>query len=71
LEAHFRHIPIYLGAISNLQETGWLKHYRRYVYEAGSVNRSEKLVAGVIDNSVLEKERKTPVKCASLLLEKI
>jgi len=60
-----------LGAISNLQETGWLKHYRRYVYEAGSVNRSEKLVAGVIDNSVLEKERKTPVKCASLLLEKI
>jgi REP element-mobilizing transposase RayT len=35
-----------------------LKRYRRYVYEAGSVNRLEKLVAGVIDNSVLEKERK-------------
>jgi hypothetical protein len=35
-----------------------LKHYRRYVYEAGAVDRSEKLVAaGVIENSILEKER--------------
>jgi putative transposase len=35
-----------------------LKRYRRYVYEAGAVDRSDKLVAGVIDNAVLEKERK-------------
>ena len=35
-----------------------LKHYRRYVYEAGSVNRSDKPAASVIDSSVLEKERK-------------
>jgi REP element-mobilizing transposase RayT len=35
-----------------------LKHYRRYVYEAGAVNRSEKPTAGVINNSVLAKERK-------------
>ena len=35
-----------------------LKRYRRYVYEAGAVDRSDKLIAGVIDNAVLEKERK-------------
>jgi hypothetical protein len=35
-----------------------LKHYRRYVYEAGAVNRSEKPAAGVIDSTVLDKERK-------------
>ena len=35
-----------------------LKHYRRYVYEAGAVNRSEKPTAGVINKSVLAKERK-------------
>ncbi len=35
-----------------------LKHYRRYVYEAGAVNRSKKPTAGVINNSVLAKERK-------------
>ena len=35
-----------------------LKHYRRYVYEAGSVNRSGKPAASVIGSSVLEKERK-------------
>ena len=32
--------------------------YRRYVYEAGAVDRSEKLVAGVIGNAILEKEWK-------------
>jgi hypothetical protein len=46
-----------------------LKGYRRYVYEAGALDRPEKLMAGVIDNQVLEKERKTPVKCAWLLLK--
>jgi hypothetical protein len=35
-----------------------LKRYRRYVYEAGALGRSGKPSAGVIDNSVLEKERK-------------
>ncbi len=39
-----------------------LKHYRRYVYEAGAVNRPGKRVAGIIDNSVLEKERKNEFK---------
>jgi REP element-mobilizing transposase RayT len=35
-----------------------LKRYRRYVYEAGAVSRSEKPAAGVIDTNVLGKERK-------------
>jgi len=35
-----------------------LKRYRRYVYEAGAVDRSDKPAAGVIDSNVLEKERK-------------
>ena len=35
-----------------------LKRYRRYVYEAGAVDRPDKLITGVIDNAVLEKERK-------------
>lgn len=35
-----------------------LKHYRRYGYEAGAVNRSEKPTASVINNRVLAKERK-------------
>jgi hypothetical protein len=34
-----------------------LKRYRRYVYEAGVLGRSGKTGAGVIDNSVLKKER--------------
>jgi len=35
-----------------------LKRYRRYVYEAGAVDRSEKPAAGVIDKNILGKERK-------------
>jgi hypothetical protein len=35
-----------------------LNRYRRYLYEAGALSRSGKPGAGVIDNSVLEKERK-------------
>ena len=35
-----------------------LKRYRRYVYEAGALGRSGKPGAGVIDKSVLKKERK-------------
>jgi len=35
-----------------------LKHYRRYVYEAGAVNRSEKPSSRVINSSVLAKEQK-------------
>ena len=34
-----------------------LNRYRRYVYEAGALDRSGKPDAGVIDKSVLEKER--------------
>ena len=34
-----------------------LNRYRRYVYEAGAVDRSDKPGAGVIENGVLEKER--------------
>ena len=35
-----------------------LNRYRRYVYEAGALGRSGKPGAGVVDKSVLEKERK-------------
>jgi hypothetical protein len=35
-----------------------LKRYRRYIYEVGALDRSGKPNAGVIDNSILEKERK-------------
>jgi hypothetical protein len=35
-----------------------LKFYRRYVYEAGALDRSGKPGAGAIDNNVLDKERK-------------
>ena len=34
-----------------------LKRYRRYVYEAGAVNRPEKGKTRVIDDKILEKER--------------
>ena len=34
-----------------------LKQYRRYVYEAGALDRPEKMVTEVIDSKVLEKER--------------
>jgi putative transposase len=34
-----------------------LRRYRRYVYEAGALGKSEKMVGGVIDSKVLEKER--------------
>jgi len=34
-----------------------IRRYRRYVYEAGSVNRPEKAKAKVIGDRVLEKER--------------
>ena len=35
-----------------------LKLYRRYVYEAGALDRSGKPSDGVIDNNVLDKEQK-------------
>jgi hypothetical protein len=34
-----------------------LKRYHRYVFETGAIDKSEKSSAGVIDKSVLEKER--------------
>ena len=39
-----------------------LKRYRRCVYEAGAIDRSEKPAAGVIDENVLDKERKKEFK---------
>ncbi len=57
-EGNFLSLDFGLKEFGVLHAEERLKRYRRYVYEAGSVNRSEKLVAGVIDNSVLEKERK-------------
>jgi REP element-mobilizing transposase RayT len=35
-----------------------IRRYRRYVYEAGAINRPDKMKAGVIDEEVVEKERK-------------
>ena len=57
-EGNFLSLDFGLKEFGVLHAEERLKRYRRYVYEAGAVNRSEKLVAGVIDNSVLEKERK-------------
>ena len=39
-----------------------LKRYRRYVYEAGALDRSGKSGTGIIDDRVLEKERKNVFK---------
>ena len=35
-----------------------IRRYRRYVYEAGSISRPEKMQAKVIDDKVVTKERK-------------
>ena len=35
-----------------------LRRYRRYVYEAGAIDRPDKLQARVVDEKVLEKERR-------------
>jgi REP element-mobilizing transposase RayT len=35
-----------------------IRRYRRYVYEAGSINRSDKMQAKIIDDKVAAKERK-------------
>ena len=35
-----------------------IKRYRRYVYEAGAINRPDKMQAKVIDDKVVAKERK-------------
>jgi hypothetical protein len=35
-----------------------LRSYRRYVYEAGAINRPDKMQAKVIDDKVIAKERK-------------
>jgi REP element-mobilizing transposase RayT len=39
-----------------------LRSYRRYVYEAGAIDRSGKPAAGVIDENVLDKEQKKEFK---------
>jgi hypothetical protein len=35
-----------------------IRRYRRYVYEAGAINRPDKMQSKVIDEKVIEKERK-------------
>ena len=35
-----------------------IRRYRRYIYEAGAIDRPDKMQAKVIDNKVVEKERK-------------
>jgi putative transposase len=37
-----------------------LKRYRRYVYEAGALDRSDAGSARVIDKDIVEKEDQTP-----------
>jgi hypothetical protein len=36
----------------------WIRRYRRYVYEAGALNRPDKMQAKVIDDKIVAKERK-------------
>jgi putative transposase len=35
-----------------------IKRYRRYVYEAGAINRADRMQAKVIDDKIFAKERK-------------
>jgi hypothetical protein len=44
-----------------------LKRYRRYVYKAGALDRSDKGSARVIDKDIVEEERQTPDKFAPLV----
>ena len=43
-----------------------IRRYRRYVYEAGAINRPDKMQAGVIDPKVVAKERKTDFKISRI-----
>jgi hypothetical protein len=36
----------------------WIRFYRRYFYEAGAIDRPDKMQAGIIDPKVIAKERK-------------
>jgi len=47
-----------------------LRGYRRYVYEAGALDRPDRNQAKVIDNDTLKNERQTPVKSAALVFRK-
>ena len=55
---NFLSLDFGLKEFSVLDAEERLNRYRRYLYEAGALSRSGKPGAGVIDNSVLEKERK-------------
>jgi len=57
-EDNFLSLDFGLKEFGELDAEERLKRYRRYVYEAGAVERSEKPAAGVIVNRVLEKEQK-------------
>ena len=43
-----------------------IRRYRRYVYEAGAVNRSGKPQAAVIDEKIIAKERKNNFKVSRI-----
>ncbi|MCP4745437.1 MAG: hypothetical protein GY874_04735 [Desulfobacteraceae bacterium] len=43
-----------------------IRRYRRYVYEAGAINRPDKLQAAVIDEKILEKERGNDFKISRI-----
>jgi hypothetical protein len=40
--------------------------YRRYVYEAGALTRSDKMQAKVIDDKVIAKERKKEIEISRI-----
>ena len=55
---NFLSLDFGLKAFGVLDAKERLRSYRRYVYEAGALDRSDKPSAGVIDNKVLNQERK-------------
>ena len=53
-------VPTYgAGRAGVLDAQERLKRYRRYVYEAGALNRPDKGLAQVIESDILEKERES------------
>ena len=44
-----------------------IRRYRRYVYEAGALNRPDKMQAQVIDAKVVAKERKKDFEISRII----
>ena len=55
---HFLSLDFGLKEFGVLDAKERLRAYRRYVYEAGAVDKQEKPATGAIDTRILEKERK-------------